>query len=261
MGISVTRCSLVLLLRDGFTGSRPDPSSVTVHVKGLSIKPIIKPDGLWIFTNLADEPITIVVDSLIYCRQTLEVMPSKLNKLEPVVAVSLMPGRAYPLPPSAVTLTVSTVTASGQPLKGVTGQAVLCDERGARARLSADALPGMADIETIPLLGKIAAGDAYELRSREGTVIARCVIGANGSDSRKFKLAAPLAKPAAKGSFMIPVIQASSDQIGELRFVFRPPVQGSFEVELLLSYRSQTQTTRFHLHEGRNEIAAPIVFT
>ncbi|SFS59794.1 hypothetical protein [Paenibacillus sp. BC26] len=264
MGIHKTRCSVVLLLRDAYTGLKPAPSSVSLQVEGAySAKPIVKmAEGIWVFADLVQDPAIITINSPIYSKQVLTINLAELNPLDPTVTVSLIPGRSYPLPSDAVVLSGILISAAGKPLDGVTVQAALCDERGAKARLTTDALPGSAEIETAPILGKVAEGDRYEIRSRDGQWIEECKIVGFGTDRRKLKLSNPLQFAVPRGSVLLPVITAISDAAGEFHIVFRPPIASSaFKVEVRASSQQLKHESVHILQARRNQVLDPFILT
>ncbi|SDW54991.1 hypothetical protein [Paenibacillus sp. CF384] len=264
MGIHKTRCSVVLLLRDAYTGLKPAPSSVSLQVEGAHVtKPIVKTgDGLWVFTDLARDPAIITINSPIYSKQVLTINLAELNPLDPLVTVALLPGRSYPLPPDATVLTGRLQSAAGKSLEGIAVRAALCDERGAKARLTTDALPGSTEFETAPILGRISEGDRYEIRSRDGQVLEECEIAGFGTDRRKVKVSNPIQSAVPRGSLLLPIITAICDASGEFRIVFRPPLASStLKVEVSVNSGQVKHESVHILQAGRNSIQDPIILT
>ncbi|WP_274650175.1 hypothetical protein [Paenibacillus humicola] len=257
----VSRCSLALVVRDAFTGLAPSPSSVTVRVAGTSRKPVVKREGIWVFSDLAPGAAVVRIESPIYAAKTLRIDPSTLNPLNPIKAVSLMPGRAYPLPSGATALDLTFSDAEGRRASGAAVSAVMTDDRAARARIAADAPAGAAVLEALSVAGRPAPGDCYLIRTREGEILDRCRLAGMGPEDRRIRLDEPLAAAISKGSLLLPVMEADADANGFVRLVFRPAVQTpefTISLEAESGGRLRLKET-LRLLEGRINVAGPLV--
>lgn len=98
------RASLAVLLIDDFTGKIITAPGLTASVDG-DRKPIRKPEGFLVFTNLTDPTIRVTVEGPCYFREEQYVDMKSLDRSNPVFRIRMRPDRTYPLPENTVRLT------------------------------------------------------------------------------------------------------------------------------------------------------------
>ncbi|TYP79677.1 hypothetical protein [Paenibacillus methanolicus] len=227
-----TRCSLVIRLSDGFTGRPPASSAVSLSVEGSARKPIVKSDGMWIFTDLEGAEVTVIIESAVYRRQKARIRLDELSPLEPVVAIALVPGGAYPLPSGTTILDAAVTDRSGAPLAGERVEAEVALAQASRGRLVADASSGSREIEVLKN-GAIGVGDYLRLSGRDNTSGQVVRILEHRDGVRKYALELPLAMEANRGDQLLPHLKQSTDERGRIWMAFRQPMPSApFEIFL-----------------------------
>ncbi|MFC4101935.1 hypothetical protein [Paenibacillus xanthanilyticus] len=226
MRTMTTRCSLVIRLSDGFTGRPPASSAVHLSVEDSARKPIAKPDGMWIFTDLTGPEVTVIIDSAVYRRQKTRIRLDELSPLEPVVAISLFPGSAYPLPVGTTILDAVVTDRSGAPLTGSLVEVDIAFAQASRGRLVGDAVSGSREIEVLKN-GAIGVGDYLRLSGRDNTPGQVVRILEHRDGVRKYALERPLATDANRGDQLLPHLKLLTDERGRLWLAFRPPMPNS----------------------------------
>lgn len=91
------RASLAVLLIDDFTGKIIRSPSVRVQTK-TGEKPVRKQEGFWVFTNLTEEEIHLVIEDVCYYREERLLSLKELDSRNPVVRIRLKPNRLCRLP-------------------------------------------------------------------------------------------------------------------------------------------------------------------
>jgi len=86
--------SLVLMLADECTDAVLR-REVTVTAQNGRRKPVVKPDGYFVFTDIAEHTVTVDIRSLLYAPRTVTIDLTQLNPLRPFVKLRLMPALRY----------------------------------------------------------------------------------------------------------------------------------------------------------------------
>ncbi len=88
---------LVLLPVDDFTGNVIKSPDIHISIPGAA-RPVIKPDGFWVFPKLHTAFVHATLQGERYQRQTILVDVSALPESNPVQTIRVLPSRAHPFP-------------------------------------------------------------------------------------------------------------------------------------------------------------------
>ncbi|MFB9329096.1 hypothetical protein ACFFSY_24435 [Paenibacillus aurantiacus] len=237
-----TRCSLVLRISDGFTGRPPSPSAIGVSLLGQTRKPIAKPGGLWVFTDLDGLEVTVIVASAQFIEQKLRIRLDELSSLEPVVPIALLPGPAYPLPTGTTVLEALIRDRAGNLLIDERVDADITLPQTARGRLVAGAAAGMNEIEVMKS-GVISPGDWYRISGRDQAASGQLVRILELRDGvRQYRTANPLLAQTTRGDLLLPHMKSATDGRGRLRLVLGQPLPNE-AFEIFLSFPDREDQT------------------
>lgn len=106
---------IVLAVRDGFTGKPIAQSALMCTLDSLSYRPLMKPGGYIVFTNLSEGEHEIVLRGAMYRDEHLRLNVVKGHSLDK--AVSMKPSEKYPFSKSVTRLAL-TVKKNGSPVSG-----------------------------------------------------------------------------------------------------------------------------------------------
>ncbi|UHA73470.1 carboxypeptidase-like regulatory domain-containing protein [Paenibacillus sp. 481] len=247
--------SFVVRLIDTYTAGPPSDPDLKVSVSDtICRQPVKKPDGLYVLTDLPPTgTYTVTVRSARYLPETISVDMNALNPIEPVVCVALIPHPAYPFSNQATLLRAAIKDASGQPAAGADMQAFFTDDLHARARLAQEVKEGSCTIRLSGLTGRIAEGDAFLFKEKHEEAGEAEVfrIAQLLDEPRSFVLDRPLQHSYHRGTLLLPVVTAHSDERGEIVLPFRSCNAKQFDLRLEYSYRGQHFSQQVTVTEGK----------
>lgn len=91
------RVSLVILPVDGFTGKALAGADIHIQVEGAH-RPLVKPDGFYVFCELPGEEVFAVLWGRHYRRMRVRIRFAELDPVNPVKVIRLNPDKDYPFP-------------------------------------------------------------------------------------------------------------------------------------------------------------------
>ncbi|KEO82555.1 hypothetical protein [Tumebacillus flagellatus] len=236
---------LVIHLVDAVTYGPPGlASGVRVEVEGVLKKPLRKPNGMWVFTEVPPGSRRVTVKGGSYHGQTFTVTPEALDPKYPVVIAPLSPLPSYPFPDGTTLIRASVQEPGGRRLSGVPVRARVVTAACARARLAKEAGEGAQELSLARVAGRLQAGERLWLPGES------LVISDVGDDNRSLRLQQPLANAYKKQALLLPCAETASDERGEVVLWFGNCRSASFDVEIeVLQGTSERKEVR--VEEGR----------
>lgn len=215
---------LVLLAVDDFTGKIIRSPDIRIVVPGAG-RPIIKPDGFWVFPDLRKPFVQATLYGERYQRQTFPVDVAALPKHHPVQIIRVLPSRAYPFPPDTVWL-------EGEIPEDATLFAAAEGARGT-VRLRRDCRAGDELITVFQETRKNLSGRTYLLTAAEEKDWITLTAPAE-SENGIYRLKTPLAHSYGKiNALLSPAVTYASDAMG---------------THFLIAFAADGTKTRISLH-------------
>jgi hypothetical protein len=231
-----TKCSLAIRLIDAFTGKTPIPAGLQLVVDHVIQKPIVKPDGYIIYTNVPEGEYICRIQSSYY----LPVMKTvHTNDREPMITVSLQPNASYPFSNNATYLRLALQDKSGKPINGATVHAVCSSESDAKAILTQDIKVGDKNIVLTHIKGRIYEGDFFLIANRGNDTHhdEYCCISREIDGFRSFVLDQSVQSAYPRGTLFLAAVRTHSSGTGEAVIPFRNPPSKSFVVQLTIEWK------------------------
>lgn len=228
-----TRVALVAALRDSFSSGPPFDRDISVRLDGFPRRPIGKPDGTYVFTDLEPGTYRLEIASTYYFRETRIVSVGTANTIVPI---SLAPVPSYPYPPSGTLLRAMTADRAGRPVQHAFVTAAMVSEPCAAGRISEDGAKEESDeIAVSSPVGPIGSGDRFMLVERGSGERREMVRIREVLEYRKrFRLENGLSFSYSRGSLLYPVVATRTTERGELAIAFPPGKTRTFAIELRL---------------------------
>lgn len=259
--LSVTRCSLVVRAIDAWTGRPVSGSGIQVFLDGIGSKPVRTSDGSFAFLDVGRPSCELVVSSSTYLEERVAVDWAALPAASPVVVVSLLPGRLYPVPPAGTGVELTVRDSSGKPLAGVSVAALVDDEAAVRGRLADDrAVAGATSLRYVPGAVRLQEGDVVALREREGTPAEWCRIRSADAAECVLELSAPLTRSWKRGTRLLPAASTRSDADGTVVVPFRGRLPQSCEAEAQMVLNGRLVGARWPAGGGKVTKLPPVVW-
>lgn len=246
----ISKVSLVLNLRDSYTGEVPGDPTLRVELLGQYAKPIRKGRGLYIYENLPVDKVTIDIRSSWYENVRREIDLSELGE-DMMCHVRLDPTASYPYPPSA-TLIRAKVDASVCGEERTKVSAFALDPDCAITRLSDKATKGVAKVGVASLSDTLKPGDmmvAYSNDLKLHPVDIHEIISME-DNGRTLHLREPIKHTFPKGTSLMTVSQTYCDVNGEMVVPIRNCHQRTFTVALLFTCGETTMVREVEVCEG-----------
>ncbi|MEX1030861.1 MAG: hypothetical protein WDZ91_12585 [Paenibacillaceae bacterium] len=231
-----TRCSLAIRFIDAYTGKAPIPSGFQLVIDHVIQKPIIKPDGFIIYTNLPEGEYICRIKSNYYLPLTVNLF---VDNKEPMISISLQPNASYPFGHKATYLRVAIKDKDGQLLNGASISAVCTSKLYAKAILAQEVSVGARDIVLTHIKGKVLEGDFFLIinKGKEAPHDEYCCISKEIDGFRNFMLDQPLQSAYPRGTMFLGAVKTHTDGTGEAVIPFRNPPSGSFVVQLTIEWK------------------------
>lgn len=210
--------SLVITLIDAYTGEPPQ-GLTTVYLENMFRKPVKKPDGHFVFTDLPASSYKVSIKAEYYLDESFEITTSSKEDY-PHVYVSLKPRAHYPFKEGATTLRASVRDAGGYPQE-VKVVATVQSEDAFLARLAEQSKEGSASLTLAQVRGKIAIGDRLLIRNKQKEKVELCTIREHEYGTREYLLEEALHHEHPRGTLLLPVVETRSDERGEIVIPFR----------------------------------------
>ncbi|WP_028611988.1 hypothetical protein [Paenibacillus harenae] len=245
----VTRCSLVVSPVDVWTRKLPVSSSLSVTLQDIHKKPIRKSDGTYLFLDLpaGSYVLEVTSPSFIPYRETVDT--AKLEFLNPVVTVPLLPGPGYPFPAAATAISFLLYDEAGIPLTGAGVAAYADEESASRGRISQDKLEPGDSIASVGLLqGQTVAGESLLLRG-QGKEELVCVAEVLPGGVLRFDR--PVKESYRRGALLLPAVRTRSAQNGSVLLPFRGTLPPSFAVNAVVTSGSTRLTAKLTAQSGK----------
>lgn len=91
----IRKVSLVVIPIDDFTNKIIKDKTIQITLVGLNVQPIKKEDGFYIFMDIKQNNVELIINAYSYNVIKINIDTSKLNLLNPVVKVRLKPNNKY----------------------------------------------------------------------------------------------------------------------------------------------------------------------
>jgi hypothetical protein len=257
ISMSKTRVSLAVCLLDSFTSAPPLGFHKKVFLEEALSKPIVKEQGIYIFTDVKEGVYNLRVQAEFYFDEAVEVTIGPKDEL---VYVSLTPRPMYPFHDKDTLVRANIEYGQGQPCSGASLIASVMSEEASRARLAQDQA-GSGDDELIlgSVTGKIGVGDQFLIRSRNATETEEhCCVAEVLEYQRRVKLKKPLSGSFSRGSLLLPVVHSRSDERGEVVIAFANCRAKQFLVKLDVRHGSLSLLKEVNLTEGGTTLAGSL---
>ena len=243
-----TSCSLALRLVDAYTGTAPLQAGLQLTLVGTARKPLKKPDGFIIYTNIPDGVYSFELISRYYFPV---IQQMELGGDDPYRVITLFPNASYPFGQRATYIRVSLLDERRNPVSGVTVDAVCTSEDSAKAQLSQETNSGENIIQLANIKGKVTEGDTFLIKDKGNSAYVGeyCSIAREIDGFRTFKLEEPLKSTFVRGASLYYSFHTQSDSSGEAVIPFRNPPSSLFEVQLVFKWKDITLSKEVALKE------------
>jgi hypothetical protein len=245
-----TSFSFAVSLIDSYTSAPVIGKDHTVSIIGLTVKPIPKIDGYYIFTDLPVQNYQVVVQSKFYVQEIIEVPLVLLDSNEPILYVPLMPNSQYPFGEEATSLVVLLKDSQGNANSQIRARATVTSLECVKAKLSQDSIgENPNQVSLAQIAGKLTIGDRFLLQSSSGDS-EYCRLVKVNEFTRSCTLEQPLQSAYEKGSLLFPVIETISDAKGEVLLFFKPYRIKTFGITLEFTYGNNKLIQDVSLEQG-----------
>jgi hypothetical protein len=212
-----TSFSFAVCLIDSYTGAPSLSSEHNVYLMDVIIKPIKKPNGYYVFTDLPTQSYTICVQSKQFIDEHIVVSLEMFDMNEPVIYIPLTPNTLYLFDQETTTIIALLQASDGNPASAVKARATITSDECFKAKLAQDVSEqGSIQISLAQITGKVTIGDRFLLKSLTENTSEYCRITAINETIRSFKLEQPLQHTYDKGALLLPVLETHSDSKGEI---------------------------------------------
>ncbi|QGQ96650.1 hypothetical protein EHS13_18085 [Paenibacillus psychroresistens] len=245
-----TSFSFAVSLIDSYTSAPAIGKDHIVSIQGLTVKPIPKIDGYYIFTDLPIQSYQVVVQSKFYVQEIIEVSLDLLDSNEPILYVPLMPNSQYPFGEEATSLVALVKDAQENAVYQARARATVTSVECVKAKLAQDSKEESPDqIFLAQIAGKLTIGDRFLLQNSSGKS-EYCRLVKVDEVTRCCSLEKPLQSTYEKGSLLFPVIESISDVKGEVLLFFKPNRIPTFGITLELTYGNKKLIQDLTLQQG-----------
>lgn len=226
-----SRVSLVVMLRDCSAFAPPFVQGMEVRLDGFPARPVAKPDGSYIFSDLEPGVYRLQINSSYYFPEERAVLVDKDNL---VIHIPLIPVPSFPYKPGLALIRAKVVRNSGDPVPGAVVHASVQSEHGARGRMIDEQAREEADEITVSLLmGSIGSGDLFMLVDKNGDGERVCISGER-EYRRRYGLLTPLKRAYPRGTLLFPICVGKTTDKGELAIAISTGRSRMVDVELRL---------------------------
>jgi hypothetical protein len=245
-----TSFSFAVNLIDSYTSAPVIGRDHQVSIVGLSVKPIPKKDGYYIFTDLPKQLYQVVVQSKFYMQEIIEVSIALHDSNEPILYVPLMPNSQYPFGEEATSLVALLKDSQGNPIKAARARATVTSMESVKAKLAQDSKSENPNqISLSQIAGRITIGDRFLLQSSSGES-EYCRLAHMDESTRCFSFDQPLQSTYEKGSLLFPVVESLSDAKGEVLLFFKPHRTQTFGITLEFTYGNNKLVQDLTMEQG-----------
>jgi hypothetical protein len=245
-----TSFSFAVCLIDSYTSAPVFGKDHLVSIVGLSVKPIPKMDGYYVFTDIPKQLYQVVVQSKFYMQETIEVSLALLDSNEPILYVPLMPNSQYPFGDEATSLVALLKDPQGNKVTGVRARATVTSMECVKAKLAQESKGKNPDqVFLAQIAGKLTIGDRLLIQSSSGES-EYCRVVRMDESTRCCSLEQPLQLTYEKGSLLFPVFETLSDTKGEILLFFKPYRTQSFGITLEFTYGNNKLIQEVNMEQG-----------
>ena len=246
------RVSLVVCPIDDFTGERRSGANIRVFLNDPNRKPVRKPYGYYVFTDLTEDSYTLYVQSDIYRDECLEVQMNRLDRANPMVYVTLKPATCYPFLTGATLVRASLRGNDGESVKGAEVTAVMLDEDCAIARIAQEGVEkGATELKIVSPAGRISMGDIFLLKERDGSASEYCRVVDLSGNMQHLKLSGQLKADYGRASLLMPAVKTYTDDRGEFVVYFRNCPCRRFDISLQFKYNDEVSVREVKVEDGK----------
>lgn len=251
-----TRVSLVVCTVDDYTAGLRSGGNISVLLKEYPRKkPVRKPGGYYVFTDLPGDSYSVLVRSDVYLEEELFIKPGEIDPNNPRAYIILKPCSHYPFPEGATLIRASLRDADGRVSRDAVVKASMLSENCARARLSGEkAGKGEKAIFLTNIAGGMSAGDFYLLKDKADGRQEYCRIAALEADTRRCRLYEPLQFSYSRGALLLPVFETRPDERGEVVICFREPCPDNFKVKLQFNHGKNLFEKELDIEGGKTTV-------
>ncbi len=245
-----TKYSLLVQLHDTYTGTAPVGTNISVMLEGINRKPLAKPEGYFVFTDLPEGTYALKVKSKFYLEENSIVTLRESDSEYHALNLSLKPAFSYPYF-SGATCCLASLRTTAATHADVRVRATVLDEGCAIARLAQDVLAAGNKEVVLNKHGIIAVGDLFRIQAKEAGTAGYCRIAAINYQKNTFILASPLEHDYKRGDYFLPVMETRSDDRGEVSLYFRRYREKSFKVSLEIFIDDHVIAREVKMEEGK----------
>lgn len=247
---SVSRCSLVVLPVDAWTGRALSGPDVTVRLEGAPGRALRTSEGGYAFIDVAGAECAVVVEApfRLPWRRTVDL--TALPRQAPVVLAPLLPGSRANPPPGATGLRLRIADAAGKPVPGVAVFAWTEEEGCGRGRLADDCTGGAVTLRYAPENGRLLPGDAFVITDRSGHTVERCRAGPDTGQPGYVALEAPVVRDWRRGAMLLAASSTRSDSDGIATLPLRGAYPSRFRVKAELSLGGERTSVAWNAAGG-----------
>jgi len=167
-------------------------------------KPLIKPDGCFVFTDLKEGTYRLKITPEYYLKEYRVITLSEQGSSFPALNISLKPTFSYPYF-SGATCCLASLRKDGKKAAGIRVRGTVLQESCAMARLAQDRAAGGEINIFLNKNGIIPVGDCLQIHAKESGATEYCYIAAIDYETNSFRLSSPLQNSYRRGDYFLPV--------------------------------------------------------
>jgi hypothetical protein len=243
-----TSFSFAVCLIDSYTGAPALGSEHNVFLMDLNVKPIKKPNGYYVFTDLPIQSYEVCVQSKQFIEERIAVSLESIDMNDPIICIPLTPNTLYHFDEETTMIVALLQKQDGNPAVSVRVRATVTANECFKAKLGQDISDQCTtQISLAQVTGKVNIGDRFLLQSSTANTSEFCRVMAINETTRSFKLEHPLVHTYEKGALLFPVLETQSDSKGELIVYFKYFRVKSIGVTLEFIYAIQNEVRELTL--------------
>ncbi|HEX9059688.1 MAG TPA: hypothetical protein VF941_05890 [Clostridia bacterium] len=246
-----TEVSFVFCLVDAFTGEAAKNGSYKIILPPCSKAPLYKDDGFVVFCGIPSGNYIIDIFSDKYHNESVAVSVPEDFAEPPVSYISLKPRPSYIFAPDATLIRLSVVDENNLPVKDAKIVAEIISSECMRGKIAkVPVKKGDNEFYISSITGKVSVRDEYQI-GNEDDKKEFIVIDRQLDKLRHYSIRNAFQHDHDRGSSLMPVVKAITDDRGEAVVYFRSMPVKYFNVNITINYKDIRIERKVTMEEGK----------